>query len=96
MAAILPDHLKFREICSKAVSIYPRSLQYVPDCHITQEMSNEAVHKRSILLENVPDGFVRSKQVNLWYDDDYYDDDYDKIIEWYESYLRRKAQKAKI
>ena len=47
-------------------------------------------------MENVPDGFVRSKQVNLWYDDDYYDDDYDKIIEWYESYLRRKAQKAKI
>ena len=59
-------------------------------------MCNEAVHKRSTLLENVTDWFVRSQQVNLWYDDYYDNDDYDKIIKWYEIYQRGKAQKFKI
>ena len=39
---------------------------------------------------------VRShQQIDVWYDDDDYCDD-DDIIDWYNGYQKRKAQKAKI
>ena len=34
------------------------------------------------------------QQVKIWHDDD--DDDDDEIIEWYNVYQKRKAQKAQI
>ena len=35
------------------------------------------------------------QQIKTWHDDDNYCND-DEIIEWYEGYKKRKAQKAKI
>ena len=46
-------------------------------------------------LRDVPVWFVTRGQIQLWHDgDDYYNND--KLIEWYEGYQKRKAQKAKI
>ena len=58
-------------------------------------MCEKAVQEDSWLLGYVPDWFVTQQQVKLWhYDNDFYDDD--EIIEWYDSYQKCKAQKAKI
>ena len=46
-------------------------------------------------LRFVPDWFVTQQQIDVWYDDDYWYHDYE-IIEWYNDYKKRKAQKAKI
>ena len=46
-------------------------------------------------LQYIPDWFVTEQQIELWDDvDDYCNDD--QIIEWYQGYKERKAQKAKI
>ena len=60
-------------------------------------MCDKAVEEDLYLLEYVPDWFVRQEQIDLWLDD-YYDDDYYDygMIEWYDGYKKRKAQKAKI
>ena len=60
-------------------------------------MCDKAVEEDLYLLEYVPDWFVRQEQIDLWHDD-YYDDDYYDygMIEWYDGYKKRKAQKAKI
>ena len=47
------------------------------------------------LLEYVPDWFVTQQQIKRWHDGYYWHDD-DKLIKWYESYKKRKAQKASI
>ena len=58
-------------------------------------MCNKVVRMDPWLLNNVPDWFVTQEEVKLWHDDnDFYDDD--EIIEWYDGYQKRKAQKAKI
>ena len=53
-------------------------------------------------MQFVPDWFVTSEWMWMWYDD-YYDDDdgdhrddenEDKFFEWYDGYKKRKAQKA--
>ena len=44
----------------------------------------------------IPDWFVTQQQEKIWHDDDYYYYDDDEIIEWYDSYKKRKAQKAQI
>ena len=49
-------------------------------------MHNEAVDWRLYLLQHVPDWFV-TQQVKPWHND--------ILIEWYEGYKKRKAQKAK-
>ena len=46
-------------------------------------------------MQFVPDWFVIQQQIDKWYDDDYWYND-DQIIEWYNGYQRRKAQKVKI
>ena len=58
-------------------------------------MCNEAVRGGSWNLRHVPDWFVTYEQLNLWCDDDYVYNDHD-MIEWYDVYKKRKAQKAKI
>ena len=58
-------------------------------------MCDKAVEEDLCLLEYVPDWLVRQEQMDLWDEDDYWYHD-DEIIEWYEGYKKRKAQKAKI
>ena len=55
----------------------------------------EAFQEDSSCLIYISDWFVKSQQVNLWYEDYYGDDNYGVIIKWYEGYEKRKAQKAK-
>ena len=58
-------------------------------------MCNKAVEAGPYQLRDVPDWFVTQEQIGIWAaDNEYYDDD--KIIEWYEGYKKRKAQKSKI
>ena len=47
------------------------------------------------LLEHVPGWFVTQQQLKIWHDDDDYCND-DKLIDWYNGFQKRKAQKAKI
>ena len=61
----------------------------------TQKMWDKAVKDDPSSLRFVPDWFVTQEQIDVWYDDNYcYHDD--ELIEWYEGYKKRKAQKAKI
>ena len=47
----------------------------------------------SYLLKYAPDWFVTQQQIKIWDDDE---DDNNRLIEWYDGYKKRKAQKAKI
>ena len=88
----VPYHLKTQEICNEVVSIYPFLLKHVPDHLKIKKLCNEAIQKRPCLLEYVPDWFVTQGQIKLWHDDN----GYYKFIEWYDSYIKRRAQKASI
>ena len=46
-------------------------------------------------MQYVPDWFETQQQLKIWYNDAYYCNE-DKLIEWYEGYKKRKAQKASI
>ena len=46
-------------------------------------------------MQFVSDWFVTQEQLEIWQDDDDYCTD-DEVIEWYNGYTRRKAQKLKI
>ena len=89
------DHFKTQEMCDKAVEedlglLWPVLIQYK-----TQEMCDKAVDEDLCLLEYVPDSLMKQQHIVLCGDDDdYYGDD--KLIEWYEDYQKRKAQKAQI
>ena len=89
----IPYHFKTQEMCKKAVEEYSPSFGFVSDHLKSQEMCDKAFEKDPYSLIHLPNRFVR--QVNLWYDDNYNDYDYD-VIEWYESYQKCKPQKAKI
>ena len=91
----VPDHIKTQEICNEVVSTYPCLLEHVSDHLKTQEMCNKAFWEDTISLQYIPDWFVTQQQVKLWYDTDDYCND-DKLIEWYDGYKKRKAQKAKV
>ena len=82
-------------IKAKDVDIEPRFLPLVPDRFKIQEMCEKAVKKCLWLLKYVPDWFVTHQQMKIWCDDDEYCN-YDKLIEWYKGYQKRKAQKAQI
>ena len=73
----------------------PCLLEFVPKHFKTQEICDKAVIDDSTSLLFGPDWFVSQQQIKSWHDDDdFYD--YDDITEWYNGYLKRKAQKAKI
>ena len=57
-------------------------------------MCDKVVKEDPGLLEYVPDWFVTQQGIDVWYDDDYYDNN--RLIEWYNDYKKRKAQKASI
>ena len=46
-------------------------------------------------MQFVPDWFVTEQQIKIWHDSDNWHDD-DELIEWYDGYKKRKAQKEKI
>ena len=82
-------------MCDKTVEEGLGLLWPFPDQYMTQEMGDKAVEEDLCLLEYVPDWFVRQEQIDLWHDEhDYYDNDV--LIEWYEDYQKRKAQKVSI
>ena len=58
-------------------------------------MCDKTVRDYLFSLQFVPDVFVTQQQIDKWYDNDYVYDD-NEMIEWYEDYKKRKAQKAKI
>ena len=58
-------------------------------------MCDDVVCRDPYSLHFVPDWFVAEEQIDVWYYDDEYRDD-DELIEWYNDYHRRKAQKSKI
>ena len=87
-------HLKTKKMCEKAVENKPETLEFVPEHLKTQEICKEAIYMRPWPLL-LPDWFVTQQQIDVWYDDHYWYDN-DKLIEWYEGYQKRKAQKAKI
>ena len=71
------------------------TLEYVPNYFKTQRMCKRAVENEPYTLKFVPDWFITKEQIGLWHDEDEYCND-DEIIEWYNDYKKRKAQKAKI
>ena len=72
-----------------------RLLPVVPDCFKTREMCEKAVDRYLYLLRYVPDWFVTDQQIEIWHDNDEYCN-VDKLIEWYDGYKARKAQKVSI
>ena len=58
-------------------------------------MCDDEVRSDPYSLQFVPDWFVTEEQVDVWYYDDEYCND-DELIEWYNDYHGRKAQKSKI
>ena len=90
----VPDQYTL-EMCDDAVRMKTWLLKSIPDQFKTLEMCDKTVRYHYFSLQYVPDWFARLKQIGLWDDDDN-DDDVDEIIEWYEGYQKRNAQKAKI
>ena len=79
----------------KKVDIEPPFLPLVSDHFKTREMCEKAVEKYLRLLKYVPHWFLTHQQIKIWHDNDDYCND-DELIEWYQGYQKRKAQKAKI
>ena len=92
---LVPDSFKTQEMCDKALDVDPWSLNNVPDQFKTQEMYDKAVKDDPSSLQFVSDWFVTQQKIHAWYDDDYWYDNHE-MIEWYDSYKKRKAQKSKI
>ena len=82
-------------MCIKVVEVDPWQLYDVSDHFKSQTMCDAAVSKDPSSLYYVPDLFVMQEQVNIWHDDDNYCND-NEIIERYDDYKKRKAQKAQI
>ena len=82
-------------INAKSVDIEPRILPFLPHRFKTRQMCEKAVKKYLWLLKYVPDWFVTHQQIKIWHDNDDYCND-DELIEWYDGYKVRKAQKASI
>ena len=81
-------------MCERALGKNSGSLESVPDHLKTQQMCNSAVSEDPYYLQFVPDWFVTQGQVKIWHKS--HDSDRDELIEWYEAYKKRKAQKAQI
>ena len=78
-----------------AIEVDPWQLNDIPDYLKTQKMCDDVVRKETYSLQLVPDWFVTEEEIDVWYYYNEYCDD-DELIEWYNDYHRRKAQKAKI
>ena len=91
----IPDHFKTQKIFERAVCLVPSFLQSIPDHLKTQEICDDAVCRDLFFLQFIPDYFVTQQQLKIWHDYNvyYYDD---KLIEWYNGYKKKKAQKASI
>ena len=98
----IPDHFKTQKMCIKAVEVDSSFLQLVPDHFKTQQICEKAVREDSSSLQYVPDWFVTREELHMWHDDycdddnGHWDDDDDKFFEWYDSYKKQNAQKARI
>ena len=92
----VPDHFWTQEMCNKIIRAMPEdTFHYIPDRLQTQEICEKAVTDDPSFLHFVPDQFVTQQQLKIWHDDDVYCND-DGLIEWYEGYKKRQAQKASI
>ena len=91
----VPYHFKTQEMCKRVVEEKPRLLKYVPDWFKTKEICDKAVSHDPSSLQFVSDWFVTQQQVKLWHDDDDHCNN-EELINWYNGYKKRKAQKAKI
>ena len=58
-------------------------------------MCKKAVKKYLWLLKYFPDWFVTDQQIKIWHDNNEYCND-DELIEWYDGYKARQAQKVSI
>ena len=90
-----PDRFKKQDMCIKALEVDPWNLYNISDNLKTQKMCDKAIKDDPSSLQFVPDWFVTQEQIDIWYDDNYWYHN-DELIEWYEGYKKRKAQKAKI
>ena len=92
---LVPNNFKTEEMCIKALEVDPWQLYDISDYLKTQKMCDKAAKDDPSSLQFLPDWFVTQQQMDVWYDDKYWDHD-DEIIQWCKSYKKRKAQKAKI
>ena len=60
---VVPNHLKTREMCYKAVGHNPYMLRHILDQYKTQGMCIEAVHRKPYALGYVPDHLRSSEKV---------------------------------
>ena len=75
MLGAVPDHLKARWMCNKAVDRHLYLLRYVPNQFVTREW-----------VDMWHDDYC-DDDGDHWNDDD----DEDKYCEWYDGYKKRKA-----
>ena len=61
-----------------------------------QEICDKAVEEDPYSLQYVPDWFVTREGVYMWYERGKYCDDKDNFFKWYDSYKKRRTQKASI
>ena len=54
-----------QKICDKAVSTYPSTVQFVPNCYKTQEMCDEAFKKYFIEFIDIPYWYKTHKSVTV-------------------------------
>ena len=90
---LITDCLKTQEICIRAFEVDPWQLKDIPDHLKTQEMCDKAVRDFLFSLQFVSDVFVTQQQIDKQYDDDYVKND-NEMIQWFQGYKKRKAQKA--
>ena len=92
----VPNHFKTQTMCERAIENEPYSLKFVPDHFKTQEICDKAVRDDPYSLQYVPDWFVTREGVYMWYEGNEYCDDKDNFFKWYDSYKKRRTQKASI
>ena len=73
MLLFVPDDFWMQEMCNEIMHIMPDALHRIPNRFKTQKMCDK---RCSSSMQFVPDWFVISEWMWMWYDD-YYDDDDD-------------------
>ena len=92
---LFPDRFKTEEICIKALEVDPWQFKDVPNHFKKQEMCNNTATDYLFSWQFVPDWFITRERIDLLNDDDCVYNDHE-MIEWYDGYKKRKAQKASI